>query len=144
MPETIIIALLTAVVSIGGALLAARATSNKARIDAAAIAAKAQNEAETAADALYAQLCKDLMARIKDLLGQIQANEERVTALEAQARGDRMRISLLEQDNDRLSTLLAGAQEQIEKLEQENESLRTMLKALNKTPPPRAVARPRA
>ena len=134
MPETIIIALLTAVVSIGGALIAARSTANKARIDAAAIAARERTAAETAADALYASLCKDQQARIKDLLGQIRANEERVSALEGQARSAQSRIAALEEDNDRLTQALSEAQEQITGLERENENLRLLLKSMKQGP----------
>lgn len=129
MPETLIVAVITAVVSIVGAWIAASATAHKAKAEAA-----------TAADALYASLCKDLMSRINMLTAQLAANQVRIEGLEAANRSAQMRIAELEAGNDRLTTALSGAQEQIDKLEQENETLRAVLKSLKQTPPTRRAS----
>jgi chromosome segregation ATPase len=135
MTETIVVAILTASVSFTGAWFAARAVIQKGRADA-----------KTAADALYSQLCKDLMAYAKDLNGQIAANEQRVTALESQSIVDRQRIAFLEADNARLQADLTHAQCQIaemvgererlegrvSELERENADLKAQIEALQR------------
>ena len=130
-----IIALVTIAASILTAWLTTRVAAHKVKEDARQAAQQLKEESRTAAHKLYAELCDDQQARIKELVGQIRANEQRVTALEQQARCDRERIGVLEADNDKLRAALTAAQAQLVAYKAENDNLKDMIRSLQKQKP---------